>query len=50
MRNFQPETLNLQLSTSNLRTSLEEVMREISRSAQQRGLTPEILRSLLDER
>jgi hypothetical protein len=27
--------------------SLEEVMREISRRAQQRGLTPEILESIL---
>lgn len=30
-------------------TSLEDVMREISHNAQQRGLTPEILKSLLDE-
>lgn len=29
--------------------SLSDVMREISESAQQRGLTPEILQSLLDE-
>ena len=29
--------------------SLEEVMDEISSSAQQRGLTPEILQSILDE-
>lgn len=29
--------------------SLEQVMREISRKAQERGLTPEILRLLLDE-
>jgi predicted metalloprotease with PDZ domain len=29
--------------------SLEQVMREISRKAQERGLTPEILKSLLDE-
>ena len=28
---------------------LEEVMREISRKARDRGLTPEILESLLDE-
>ena len=30
--------------------SLRDTMEEISRSAQQRGLTPEILRSILDER
>ena len=30
--------------------SLREVMEEISRNAQERGLTPEILRSILDER
>jgi len=30
-------------------TSLEQVMREISESARQRGLTPEALESLLDE-
>ena len=29
--------------------SLEEVMNEISRNAQARGLTPEILDSILDE-
>ncbi|MCY4614677.1 MAG: hypothetical protein OXB94_13800 [Nitrospira sp.] len=29
--------------------SLRDTMLEISRNAQQRGLTPEILRSLLDE-
>jgi hypothetical protein len=29
--------------------SLEEVMDEVSRKAQERGLTPEILESLLDE-
>jgi hypothetical protein len=29
--------------------SLEEVMRDISRNAQARGLTPEILQALLDE-
>jgi hypothetical protein len=29
--------------------SLREVMRDISRKAQQRGLTPEILRDILDE-
>ncbi|ODS31265.1 MAG: hypothetical protein SCARUB_03610 [Candidatus Scalindua rubra] len=29
--------------------SLKDVMREISRKAQDRGLTPEILESILDE-
>ncbi len=32
------------------RESLEDVAREISRRAQERGLTPEILASILDER
>lgn len=31
-------------------TSLEDVMDELSRNAQERGLTPEILQSILDER
>lgn len=30
--------------------SLQDVMREISRKAQERGLTPEILESILNER
>jgi hypothetical protein len=30
--------------------SLKEFMREISRKAQERGLTPEILQAILDER
>jgi hypothetical protein len=30
--------------------SLQEVMRDISRKAQERGLTPETLRAILDER
>jgi len=30
--------------------SLEDVMDEISRNAQERGLTPDILRDILDER
>lgn len=30
--------------------SLRETMRDISRNAQQRGLTPEILQSILDEK
>jgi hypothetical protein len=29
--------------------SLEQIMREISRTAQERGLTPEILKAILDE-
>ena len=29
--------------------SLKDVMREVSQSARQRGLTPEVLQSLLDE-
>ena len=40
--------LNLRLlEVSRSRKPLEEVMREISRSAQARGLTPEILDELL---
>lgn len=31
------------------RRPLEETMREISRKAQERGLTPEILQSILDD-
>lgn len=31
------------------RRSLEETMQELSRQAQERGLTPEILQSILDE-
>jgi hypothetical protein len=30
--------------------SLEQVMAEVSRNAQERGLTPEILQSILNER
>ena len=41
-------TLRL-LEVSRARKPLEEVMREISRSAQQRGLTPEILDDLLKD-
>jgi len=37
------------LEVSRARKSLEEVMREISRSAQVRGLTPEILDDLLKD-
>lgn len=40
--------LNLRLlEVARARKPLEEIMREISRSAQQRGLTPEILDDLL---
>ena len=31
------------------RRPLEEIMRELSREAQENGLTPEILQSILDE-
>jgi len=42
--------LNLRLlEVARARKPLEEVMREISRSAQQRGLTPEILDDLLKD-
>jgi hypothetical protein len=41
--------LNLRLlEVSRARKPLEDVMREISRSAQARGLTPEILDDLLE--
>jgi hypothetical protein len=30
--------------------SLQDLMRDISRKAQERGLTPEVLESILDER
>lgn len=42
--------LNIRLQDA-LRTggSLQDLMREISRKAQERGLTPEILESILDE-
>ncbi len=42
--------LNLRLSEiTSARKPLEQVMREISRSAQERGLTEEILKDLLKE-
>lgn len=42
--------LSLKLSdATRSKKSLEEVMREISRNAQTRGLTPEILDSILNE-
>jgi hypothetical protein len=37
------------LEAASARKSLETVMREISRSAQERGMTPEILDELLKE-
>lgn len=40
--------LHLREATGTCR-SLQEVMEELSCNAQQRGLTPEILRSILDE-
>ena len=43
--------LSLKLSEIARRpSSLEQVMREVSGKAQERGLTPEILDELLDER
>jgi len=43
--------VNLRLrDATQSKSSLKDVMAEISRSAQQRGLTPEILQSILDER
>ena len=42
-------SLRLTETTRNDR-SLEEIMSDISREAQERGLTPEILESLLNER
>ncbi len=43
--------LSLQLNDAlNGRGSLEQLMAEISRRAQDRGLTPEILESILDGR
>jgi hypothetical protein len=42
--------LNLRLrDATRSHTSLKDVMLEVSQSAQRRGLTPEILKSLLDE-
>lgn len=41
--------LRLREATSG-RKSLEAVMRDMSQRAQERGLTPEILQSILDER
>ncbi len=42
--------VNLRLrDATRTKTSLEETMREISQNAQRRGLTPEILESLLNE-
>ena len=42
--------VNLRLrDATRSKASLKEVMLEISQNAQQRGLTPEILRTMLDE-
>jgi hypothetical protein len=42
--------INLRLrEATQSRRSLKVIMSEISREAQQRGLTPEILQSILDE-
>lgn len=42
--------INLRLrDATRSRSSLKEVMFEISENAQRRGLTPEILQSILDE-
>jgi len=42
--------VNLRLhDATRSKTSLKEVMLEISQNAQQRGLTPEILKTILDE-
>ena len=42
--------LNLRLRNAmETKRPIQEVMDEISRKAQQRGLTPEILQSILDE-
>lgn len=42
--------VNLRLrDATRAKSSLAEVMAEVSRNAQQRGLTPEILQSLLEE-
>ena len=42
--------INLRLrEATESRKSLQETMRDISRNARQRGLTPDILRSILDD-
>ena len=42
--------INLRLrEATESRKSLQDIMREISRNARRRGLTPEILQSLLDD-
>ena len=42
--------VNLRLrEATESRRSLQQVMREISRNAQRRGLTPETLKSILDD-
>lgn len=42
--------VNLRLrDATRVKTSLKQIMREISQNAQERGLTPEILQSILNE-
>lgn len=42
--------VNLRLrEATESRMSLREIMRDISRNAQRRGLTPELLKSILDD-
>ena len=42
--------VNLRLrEATESRRSLREVMREVSRNAQRRGLTPSVLKSILDD-
>ena len=42
--------VNLRLRDATQSTaSLQDIMREVSQNAQQRGLTPDILQSILDE-
>ena len=42
--------VNLRLrEATESRRSLQQVMREVSRNAQRRGLTPEMLKSILDD-
>ena len=43
-------SLRLREATHPSRASLKDVMREMGQKAQERGLTPEILQGILDER
>ena len=50
MRRKLEVLVNLRLRDAALsRRPLPEVMREVSRNARRRGLTPEVLQSILDE-